>query len=654
MSKGTRIRERNSFKSDRSGNVAIIFGLALLPVLGAAGAAVDYSRLSSARSAAQLAVDGAALAGIRHLKESDKQLNVRVNEYAKANLPEFLKDVPITAKAIEDRTAIRVSVEFSMPTVFMHLLGSKTMSSSVISEASSSSDNAEVAVALDLTGSMRNHIPGLRRATRELINILQPSASGNAVRVALVPYVTAVNVSGHPNHMNWMDVRAEARYHGQNFALRHGIEDSRCDPPPPPPVAAAVETTRTGEGPPTPRDPAPVVEPVETTRPAPRLDPPRPTRVGPPPLPLRSPDLGAVDQNDFLVADSSATGGSTAAISETVSAGFGWILDQLAAAPAQASPTRAWPYGELSESTPMDCDRKLPDQINHFHLFNAMGVPWKGCVEARPSSLDVTDERPTIGNPDSFFVPYFWPDESDNSRHDIRNNYLPDTETIPSWVKKRDNSALQQAWIWKYAFGSRPNIDDNSFLMRGPNAACPDAIVPLTTDRQRLLSTADNLRAYAASGTNVAEGLAWTWRMISPRFVDDAAPFENRNKKYVILMTDGFNDVVPQNVNWNRSDYGSVGYAGTRRLGTNDRQRIAERLDTRLAEVCRSVKNDDIQLYTVLFDPMGYTASSQVEALLRDCATSKTRHVFKASSAEDLVAAFRAIGSEINSVRLSR
>jgi hypothetical protein len=333
--------------------------------------------------------------------------------------------------------------------------------------------------------------------------------------------------------------------------------------------------------------------------------------------------------------------------------GLAWIAAQLGPSEAQAGVLGGWPYGQLTESTPVDCDRVTP-RANHFHLFDAMNVPWKGCVEARPHPLDLTDELPTFGRSDSFFVPYFWPDESDQRNHEIRNNYLRDTATMPSWVKNSGSATLRQAWVWKYAFGGQPNIDNASFLTLGPNAACPDPVVPLTSDRSRLLATADALRSYAASGTNIAEGLAWTWRMISPRFVPEAAPFDRRNKKYIILMTDGFNEVVPQEVNWNRSDYSAIGYAAKRRLGTHDLSTITQRLDERLAQVCRSVKNDDIQVFTVLYDPVGYTASSQVEALLSNCATSKDRHVFKATSPEDLVAAFRNIGNEISATRLSR
>lgn len=51
-----------NFIADRTGNVGIIFALALIPVLTAAGAAVDYARASDARAHLQTAADAAAIA----------------------------------------------------------------------------------------------------------------------------------------------------------------------------------------------------------------------------------------------------------------------------------------------------------------------------------------------------------------------------------------------------------------------------------------------------------------------------------------------------------------------------------------------------------------------------------------------------------------
>lgn len=49
---------------ERQGNVAILFGLALIPGFGAIGLAVDYSRASNARSFLQGAADSAALTAL--------------------------------------------------------------------------------------------------------------------------------------------------------------------------------------------------------------------------------------------------------------------------------------------------------------------------------------------------------------------------------------------------------------------------------------------------------------------------------------------------------------------------------------------------------------------------------------------------------------
>ena len=53
-----------NFKKDESGTVAVIFAFALIPVLGFAGAAVDYVRATQSRGKVQAAVDGAALAAV--------------------------------------------------------------------------------------------------------------------------------------------------------------------------------------------------------------------------------------------------------------------------------------------------------------------------------------------------------------------------------------------------------------------------------------------------------------------------------------------------------------------------------------------------------------------------------------------------------------
>ena len=326
--------------------------------------------------------------------------------------------------------------------------------------------------------------------------------------------------------------------------------------------------------------------------------------------------------------------------------------------PNEAQAAGSWPYGTLTDSTPVDCNRRVP-RPNHFNLFDAMGVSWKGCVESRPYPLDLSEEAPNGSNLDSYFVPYFWPDERD-SRSSVRNDYLNDyAGGRPNWVRWSGNSDLRRAWIWKYNSGVTPDtspIVNLPYMVanRGPNLACPDPIVPLTGNRTTLLDAAESFMSYGASGTNIATGLVWAWRMLSPQFVPEARSYGPGHRKIVILMTDGFNDFVPQDNNWNRSDYSGTGYVERQRFGTRNRNQIMRTLDDRTAEVCERIKGRDIELYTVLFDPQGYTDASNVEALLEECATTPTRHVYRADSDEALVAAFRHIGNQINALRISR
>ena len=67
------------FRSDDGGQVAVIFALAMLPVVIGVGAAVDYSRANNGRSALQAALDSAVLAAA--IDNSSNWLQVATNTY---------------------------------------------------------------------------------------------------------------------------------------------------------------------------------------------------------------------------------------------------------------------------------------------------------------------------------------------------------------------------------------------------------------------------------------------------------------------------------------------------------------------------------------------------------------------------------------------
>jgi Flp pilus assembly protein TadG len=79
---------RCGFSPGQAGNVAITFALALLPLVGATGAPIDYSRGSNARTALQAALDAAGLILSKEAQGlTTAQLLARAESVVKANLP---------------------------------------------------------------------------------------------------------------------------------------------------------------------------------------------------------------------------------------------------------------------------------------------------------------------------------------------------------------------------------------------------------------------------------------------------------------------------------------------------------------------------------------------------------------------------------------
>src|SRR5271154_3075568 len=54
----------NRFRRDRRGNIAVIFGIACVPLISAVGCAIDYSEATRMRAKLQSAADAAAVASI--------------------------------------------------------------------------------------------------------------------------------------------------------------------------------------------------------------------------------------------------------------------------------------------------------------------------------------------------------------------------------------------------------------------------------------------------------------------------------------------------------------------------------------------------------------------------------------------------------------
>src|SRR5256714_5862916 len=119
------------FAADQHGGVAPIFALALVPMIGLAGAAVDYSRASAARSAMQATLDATTLmiAKDAQLIPSD-QVNTRAGQLFNAGFGrDDVQALQVTATVTNGTggTTVTATAGGAVATTFMHILGRSAM-----------------------------------------------------------------------------------------------------------------------------------------------------------------------------------------------------------------------------------------------------------------------------------------------------------------------------------------------------------------------------------------------------------------------------------------------------------------------------------------------------------------------------------------------
>lgn len=186
----------------------------MVPVMGAAGAAVDYSRAGSARSSMQSALDSTALALSKEaVNLTEAQFTQKANDYFGAVFGDKVaKDVKITPKftMANGTYTVRVEATAAVDTIVARLLGKDQIDISTFSEVVWGMKRLELALVLDNTTSMasQSRMVELKKATKSLLATLKKAAiKPEDIRVAIVPYGTDVNVGNTATNRsaNWLD-----------------------------------------------------------------------------------------------------------------------------------------------------------------------------------------------------------------------------------------------------------------------------------------------------------------------------------------------------------------------------------------------------------------------------------------------------------------
>ena len=486
------------FKSD-SGNVAIFFAAALIPIMLAAGMAVDLARTLVVRQQLGQALDAVALSIGGRPGLTDQERQDLAEEFFKANYPELKVGEITDFTIVANELTVEASGTAELDSTIMGMFGFETLSVTQSVEVTRELGGLEVVMVLDNTGSMSGtKISALRSSATTLVETLFDEDDGSGLlRIGLVPFAAAVNIGTDSLANGWIDDEAQSSIAGENF----------------------------------------------------------------------SPGTNVLDLYDDLTNRS-----------------------------------------------------------------------WNGCVEARPEPYDTSDEPPSDANPDSLWVPYFWPDEPkriapDYDRYD--NNYIGDG--ISGDVDTR------QRYTGKYAGKS---VSDAS---EGPLRDCDHpAIMPLTDNEGDILDAIGDM--IADGYTHIPIGIAWGRRVLSPTppFEEGSEYDDNEWRKAIIILTDGENtiDTEPDH---NLSNYSAYGYLSEGRLGTTSSTTFVNKLNTKTSALCEELKDDEVEVYSITFE----IDDDDVQTLMRNCASSESNY-FDSPSESELEAAFEAIAVALSNLRISR
>jgi Flp pilus assembly protein TadG len=195
----------------RAGNIAIVFSLAIVPIVGGVGAAVDYSTANSNRTSMQKALDSTALALAKLMPLTQAQLDARGWEIFSANLGALKVSMPQSGLVITTPIVgkIHLVATGTYTPQISGFIGVQAFPVKAKSEVQWGMKKLELALALDNTGSMdsNNKMTELKKAAKNLLTTLQKSAmKPGDVKVSIIPFhrEVRVNTVAFPYSGSWL------------------------------------------------------------------------------------------------------------------------------------------------------------------------------------------------------------------------------------------------------------------------------------------------------------------------------------------------------------------------------------------------------------------------------------------------------------------
>lgn len=213
-----------------------MLGIAIIPLLGVVGTAVDYTQASATRTAFQTALDSTALMLSKTAATqtpADLQ-TAATNDFNALFTRTNAKNVTVTANySTTSGSQLVLKGSATVDTNFLSVLGIDTIQITASTTSTWGNTRLRVALVLDNTGSMASSgkITALKTASQNLLTQLKSAAvTADDVYVSVIPFGKDVNVD--PSNVNaswlrwdlWEEVNgkcSDTSYHSKTNCLSH-------------------------------------------------------------------------------------------------------------------------------------------------------------------------------------------------------------------------------------------------------------------------------------------------------------------------------------------------------------------------------------------------------------------------------------------------
>ncbi len=206
-----RTAKLQTIAADDRGSIAIAFALCLMGMVMFVACAIDYGRGVSGRTKVVAAVDAAAIYAAKQLKSDGMTLSVlepmarALFDRNMATAGKLVKVTGFTVALTADGNGVVVNVAAEVPTTFASIAGIKKIDVPGTATAVFNAQDIEVALQLDVTGSMGDYIgsqkkiTSLKSATNNLLDILLPAGGTGTtkIRVGIAPFSAGVNAGSY-------------------------------------------------------------------------------------------------------------------------------------------------------------------------------------------------------------------------------------------------------------------------------------------------------------------------------------------------------------------------------------------------------------------------------------------------------------------------